>query len=79
MKALFEATNGYTGNSYVRCYVWADSEEEAMVLARAAFSQPEALRNDGGPKGVTIERLFQEDTPSFATVVSDDGWDAGDE
>jgi hypothetical protein len=34
---LYEATNGYTGSSYLRCYVWANNEEEAQELAVESY------------------------------------------
>ncbi len=39
---LYEATNGFMGESYVRCLVWANNEQEALKLARRAFKE------DGG-------------------------------
>jgi len=36
---LYEATNGFTGYSYVRCLVWANNEEEALKLARKSFQE----------------------------------------
>lgn len=42
---LFEVTNGYIGESYVRCLVIAPSEQRAIELARpkyaAASKQPD--------------------------------------
>jgi len=40
---LFEATNGYIGESYTRCYVIAESEEQALKLAKESFKS-EALK-----------------------------------
>lgn len=34
---LYEVTNGYIGNNYVRCYVISDTEEKALELARIKF------------------------------------------
>jgi len=40
---LYEVTNGYIGESYVRCLVVADNEAQAMGLARPAFlADPQA-------------------------------------
>ena len=34
---LYEITNGYCGNSYVRCLVVAESKEKAIELATPKF------------------------------------------
>lgn len=34
---LYEVINGYTGNSYVRCLVIAETEERAIELAREEY------------------------------------------
>jgi len=36
---LYEITNGYTGFSYVRCLVVADSDERAKELAIPKFKE----------------------------------------
>ena len=36
---LYEAENGWLGESYVRCYVWAPDEATARALAIASFRQ----------------------------------------
>lgn len=36
---LYEATNGFMGESYVRCLVWANNEQEATEIARKAFKE----------------------------------------
>ena len=71
MKALYVATNGWVGESYVRAYVWADSEAEAKTLATAAFEKanPKYLSN-----GIKVEKLFSADAESFASQPSDDGF-----
>lgn len=73
MKSLYEATNGYTGNSYVRCYVWADSDAEAEEMALAAFT----ISKEIGEPGIDVVKLFSADAEAFVTEPSDDGWDTG--
>lgn len=36
---FYEATNGYMGFSYVKCYVWAENEEQAMKLATESYKK----------------------------------------
>lgn len=76
MKALYEATNDYMGESYTRCYVWADSEDDAVRLAREAFEadRKDMRYPDEYVSNVRVGRLFLADSPSFVTKVSDNGW-----
>lgn len=84
MKSLYEATNDYAGNSYVRCYVWADDESEAMRLARAKFMEDSYRRYEHYSRSfdhpsvmrVELRRLFGSNDASFCTNLSDDGWEA---
>lgn len=39
MMKLYEVRNGYTGESYVRCYVVAQTEERAIELAREKYKE----------------------------------------
>jgi len=36
---LYEVRNGYAGESYVRCYVVAQTEERAIDLARVKYQE----------------------------------------
>ena len=45
MMKLFEITNGWMGESYVRVYVIAESEAQALALAREKY-KAEADRRD---------------------------------
>ncbi len=36
---FYEATNGYMGFGYVRCYVWAENEAQATELATESFKK----------------------------------------
>lgn len=64
---LYEATNGYVGQDYVRLYVWAKSQERATELALQKFKN--------GRDKIVLELLFSADTSEFCTDVSDTGWD----
>jgi len=65
---LYEATNGMEGAAYVRCYVWANDDVEAGILARQAFKT--ALC----PLPGALRRLLTDTDAPFATAVSDEGW-----
>ncbi len=75
---LFEATNEYYGESYVRAYVWASDEAEALALARKAF-EASARKKPAYDKryweNVEVEELFAVDSTPFCTNPSDSGWE----
>lgn len=64
---LYEARTGMTGESYVRCYVWAESEFAARLLVLA--------RHGEGCRVREIELLFGADSGPFCTALSDNGWE----
>lgn len=67
---LYEVLNGYMGESYVRVYIWTDTEESARDMALQAFS------SKGYEAGTLhVEKLFSQDDKPFATLPSDSGWD----
>jgi len=65
---LYEATNGMEGAAYVRCYVWANDDVEAGILARRAF------KTASTPAPGALRRLLTDTDAPFATAVSDEGW-----
>lgn len=67
---LYEVYNGWTGESYVRVYVWAHDENEARTLAAAAFEKHKA----GTSEYMHVTHCFSSDAAPFATVPSDSGW-----
>jgi hypothetical protein len=78
MKTLYEITTGYLGESYERCYVWANSVDGAMLMFRQAYG-PGGTKvgtlNPKTPREVqTIIRLFSEDDEDFITKITDDGF-----
>jgi hypothetical protein len=64
---LFELTNGYTGESYVRCYAWAADEAHARILYE--------LRHGAEPR--EVRELFDWEMREFITDLSDSGWEGG--
>jgi hypothetical protein len=63
MNTLWECTNGFIGESYVRCYVWAPDEQTALSMLP-------------GPKEILKARkLFSADAAPFRTQWSDEGWE----
>ena len=73
---LFEAVNGYIGESFVRLYIWAENDAQAQHLAEVAF-QREGERLRQGPEyweHVRLSMLFDGTASPFATAPSDYGW-----
>ena len=68
MKYLFEITTGEVGESYIRAYVWAESQDHAVQLVKQA---------NGGvlSEACMIRYLFAESTLCFATKLSDSGFE----
>jgi len=72
---LYEVTNGWMGESYIRCYVWAENEILARELAIQAFQKrSEYASNPLFAEISSIFRLFSASDPSFVTKVSDSGF-----
>ncbi len=77
---LYEATNGWTGESYMRVYVWAENEHRALTAAIYAFQSnaPTAYKQrDAYWKDVQIKKLFDSSAGMFSTAPSDSGFDFG--
>lgn len=72
--ALYEVTNGYIGESYVRVYVWAISEAQALELAQQSFKSAHPNNRSDYSEDLTAKLLFKSDSAPFATRPSDDGW-----
>jgi len=81
MMTLYEVTNGWMGESYVRAYAWADSKEHALSLAREAYRGDclNAARHKSYALGLKAKPLMTPETPPFCTPVSDCGWETEDE
>lgn len=69
---LFEITNGAIGESYVRCYAWASTVEEALTLARLAYQKK--YQYMGELSDLQVDELFDGSMPAFCTMPNDAGW-----
>lgn len=76
---LYEITNGYTGYAYTRCYVWAESEAQALEIATEMFKENAKDKYRPKParywKNLECELLLSKDSASFVTKISDVGWE----
>ncbi len=71
MNSLYECTNGWCGEAYLRVYVWAPDDETAVRMAKEAFiAKSEKYRDNE----VVARLLFRADAEPFATVPDDAGW-----
>ena len=72
---FFEATNGFNGYSYVRCFVWANDENEALELAEEAFKETEEATTHGESYWKNIELTLlvdaEKDKEPFCTEPTD--------
>lgn len=80
---LYEARNGYIGESYTRCYVWAENETQAYDLARTSFMaeatqipkyHTRMLYDESYYNNIQVIELFGSTAIPFATHPSSDGW-----
>ena len=62
---LFEIVTDSYGESFVRVYVWAESQERAKIIFRETFPQC-ALKH--------IEQLLESDDAEFITKLDDSGF-----
>lgn len=74
---LFEITNNYVGESYVRVYAWAETEAQALDMARQRFRTDHV--SPGYSRNLTIKALFNADDAPFVTSPSDTGWEISPE
>ena len=76
---LYEVTNGYCGNSYIRCYVWAETEtnarEAATLQYKKAYQKALGKTNEDAWPDLELEYLFDDQSEPFVTEISDDGWE----
>lgn len=64
---LWEITNGHIGESYVRCYAWAEDELLAVEMC--------VKKNGGQSSDYEAVRLFGQNDDAFCTTLNDGGWD----
>lgn len=77
---FYEITNGWTGESYVRVYVWAQDEAQAIELARESFkrkaeSEYRVLESKWDTSRFHVEKLVSSDSEAFASKPSDSGFE----
>lgn len=63
---LYEITTGRCGESYERCYVWAEDEESARMIFAVVHGRDH--RCDG------VNLLFRSESSAFCTGISDNGF-----
>lgn len=67
---LYEVTNGYIGESYVRCLVVAKSSEEALELAGPKF-KARANGRDSFTRDLHVGCICDDVTQPWAGEVTD--------
>lgn len=76
---LYEVTNGYYSESYVRVYVWTESEDQALNMAADNFGivrGKKSLEPFWMPcDNMHARLLFSENAEPFCTLPSDTGFD----
>jgi hypothetical protein len=79
---LFEVTNGYLGESYVRVYVWAADEATALLLAKETYQARDSDSNFQYTQkpatyweNLKCVRLFSAGDTPFCTLPDDSGWE----
>lgn len=65
---LWQIETTMMGESYIRAYAWAGSQEEAIQLFKE--KNPEYA-----DKIQTVRNLFHKDATAFCSVASDSGFD----
>lgn len=71
---LYEVTNGYQGESYVRCLVIAENVEQALELARPKFEAAGRHRHDSDYWTELTAELFCDDTAKPWAGSASDGY-----
>jgi len=67
---LYEVTNGYIGESYVRCLVVAESPEQAIELAKPKYAE-KANGRENYMGGLNAECLCPDVSQPWAGEVID--------
>lgn len=61
---LFEILTGYTGESYERCYAWAETRERAIEMFREKHPNREAK---------IVQTILESKEGEFITCLDDSG------
>jgi len=72
---LYEIITGGWGESYLRAYAWAESEEQALKMGEKAYGMSFKTPFDDKRLIVKIRLLFSADAEPFCTPFSDTGFD----
>lgn len=72
--SLYEVTNGYTGESYVRVYVWCYSEADVIPMANKIFRERAGKYGESYWSNLKVKFLFEGTDPGFVTEPSDEGF-----
>lgn len=75
---LFEITNGYEGEAYVRVVVIAETDVKAMILARDQFKRDAAKLSKPANyyTNLTFNEICSDISKGFVSRVSDTGLEA---
>lgn len=68
---LFEITNQWTGESYVRVYAWCETEDQALEMATSKFKDAAGRRGESYYDRLMVQELFDSESEPFVTEVSD--------
>lgn len=68
---LYEVTNGYGGDSYVRVYVIAESKERALELAKEKYLSGSKGYADTYYKNLRAELFSDDTTKEFISEIMD--------
>lgn len=79
MMHFYEISNGWTGESYVRVYAWAESEEQALNMAKEKLKAAAGKAYDESYyERLNIQHWFSADAAPFCSEVSDEGFEMED-
>ena len=71
---LYEITTGGWGESYLRAYAWATSEEQAIKMGESEYGMSFFSFFDDKRLLIKIRLLFSADAEPFCTPFSDTGF-----
>jgi hypothetical protein len=71
---LFMLVTGGIGESYERCYVWAEDREQALQLAYPICLAKYPAMTAEQLRACEMEVLFHDDARPFCTPFSDSGF-----
>jgi len=72
---LYEITTGGWGESYLRAYAWAASEEQTLKMGEKEYGMSFDTPFSDRRLLIKIRLLFSDDAEPFCTPFSDTGFD----